>query len=431
MLRCLTAAICQRDGENEEPAARHANVRQWPWLIAGLPLASLLAILATGCSQDPPPAPAAKPVQVVVTQPITSEVTDYQDFTGRLDAFRTVDIRARVTGYIVTAPFKEGDLVREGDLLFQIDPRPYAADLNQAKANLNLAEADRKLQEKIVARARRLITGGNIPQEEYDTDVAAYEKSGATVGAMRAAQDRSQLYVDYTRVIAPITGRISRRNVDPGNLVNADNSVLTTIVTENPLYAYFDVDERTYLELVESATPSPTSLLAGLSLPVLIRLANEDDYARSGTIDFIDNRVIATTGTVRMRGVFENPNGSLKSGLFVRIRLPIGRPYPALLIPDEALLSDQGRKYVWVVNKENKVEYRPVKLGQAIAGLRVIQPPDKGKEAKEGLSKGERVVISGMQRVRPGAQVQATMKAPPKPPESPLARLLAGRRNGK
>ena len=226
-------------------------------LCSKLPVAILLTVLATGCSQGLAPAPAAKPVQVIVTQPVTAEVTDYQDFTGRLDAFRTVDIRARVTGYIDTAPFKEGDFVREGDLLFQIDPRPYAADLNQAKANLNLAEADRKLQEKIVARARRLITGGNIPQEEFDQDVAAYEKSGATVGSMRAAQERSQLYVDYTRVIAGITGRISRRNVDPGNLVNADNTILTSIVTENPLYAYFDVDERTYLDLVERSSPSP------------------------------------------------------------------------------------------------------------------------------------------------------------------------------
>jgi RND family efflux transporter MFP subunit len=387
--------------------------------------------LATGCDHAPSANAAPKPVQVIVTQPITSDVTDYQDFTGRLDAFRTVDIRARVTGYIQDAPFKEGDLVRENDLLFQIDPRPYAADLNQAKANLTLAEADRKLQEKIVARARRLIAGGNIGQEEFDQDVAAYEKSGATVGSMQAARDRSKLYVDYTRVTAPITGRISRRYVDPGNLVNADNTILTTIVTENPLYAYFDVDERTYLDLVDSAGPSQTSWQAGLQLPVLMRLANEDDYTHSGIINFVDNRVIATTGTVRMRGVFENTHGTLKSGLFVRIRLPIGKPYPALLIPDEALQSDQGRKYVWVVNKDDKVEYRPVKLGQAIAGLRVIQAPEKGKEGKEGLAKGDRVVISGMQRVRKGAQVQVKAQDPPKPPESPLGRLLAGHRNDK
>jgi RND family efflux transporter MFP subunit len=380
----------------------------------------LAAVLAAGCDHGPPAAPPAKTVQVIVTQPITYDVTDYQDFTGRLDAFRTVDIRSRVTGYIHDAPFKEGDLVHEGDLLFQIDPRPYAADLNQAKANLTLAEADRNLQEKIVARARKLISGRNISQEEFDQDVAASEKAQATIGAMQAARDRSQLYVDYTRVTAPLTGRISRRFVDPGNLVNADNTILTTLVAESPMYAYFDVDERTYLDLIESASPSQTAWLAGLQFPVLMRLANEEDFVHSGVINFIDNRVIATTGTVRMRGVFENTKGNLKSGLFVRIRLPIGKPYPALLIPDEALQSDQGRKYVWVVNKENQVEYRPVKLGQAITGLRVIQAAEKGKEGKEGLSKDDRIIISGMQRVRPGVQVQVKAQDPPKPPESPL-----------
>jgi RND family efflux transporter MFP subunit len=232
--------------------------------------------------------------------------------------------------------------------------------------------------------------------------------------------------VDYTRVIAPQTGRISRRFVDPGNLVNADSTILTTIMSENPMYAYFDVDERTYLNLVESDAPSQNAWMAGLQFPVLMRLANEEEFKRSGIIDFIDNRVNVTTGTVRMRGVFDNPKGVLKSGLFVRIRLPIGKPYAALLIPDEALQSDQGRKYVWVVNKDNVVEYRPVKLGQAIHELRVIKAPDKGQEANEGLAKGDRVIVSGMQRVRPGMQVQSTFQEPPKPPDSPLGRLLAG-----
>ncbi len=394
---------------------RRVNQRRTQILVALAPC--LLAFLQAGCNRDAPAAPAAKSVEVVATTPITYEVTDYQDFTGRLDAFKTVDIRSRVSGYVTEVPFKEGDEVREGDLLFQIDPRPYQADLNQAEANLKQAEAERRLQEKIVARARQLIGGGNIAKEEYDQDVAASEKALATVGAMRAARDRAELYLSFTRVTAPFSGRISRRYVDPGNLVNADNTVLTTLVTDSPVYAYFDVDERTYLDLLDSAKKHQASWMEGLRFPVLMRLANEDDYQRSGVVDFIDNRVIGTTGTVRMRGVFDNPKGGiLKAGLFVRVRLPIGRPYLSLLVPDEALLSDQGRKYVYVVGADNVVQYRAVEIGQAIQGLRVI---------KKGLELGDRVIVKGMQRVRPKAAVQVTMQDPPKPPDSPLGRLVA------
>jgi RND family efflux transporter MFP subunit len=372
----------------------------------------LAAFLAAGCNQAPPPARGAKTAEVIVSTPITGEVADYQDFTGRLEAIKTVDIRARVTGYIMDAPFKEGDEVHEGDLLFRIDPQTYQADLNQAEANLKLAHADRKYQEKTMDRARTMIANKSIGRDEYDQDVAAWEKSKATVGAMEAARDRAQLYVNYTRVISPVMGRVSRRYVDPGNLVNADNTMLTTVVTENPLHASFDVDERTYLDLLG---PGHGSWFSGYQLPVLMKLANEDDFTRAGVINFIDNRVIATSGTVRMRGVFESAGGALKPGLFVRVRLPLGKPYKAILISDEALLSDQGRKYVYVVNDKNEVEYRSVKLGQPIQGLRVI---------KEGLKLGERVIVSGLQRVRPGAQVQVKMQDPPKVPESPLARLL-------
>src|SRR5262249_5059637 len=178
-----------------------------------------------------------------------------------------------------------------------------------------------------------------------------------------------QLYLDFTKVTAPLGGRISRRLVDPGNLVNADNTVLTTIVRDDQLYAYFDVDERTYLDLVGPHTSEKSAWLAGLEFPVLMRLANEDEFTRKGTVNFIDNRVNANTGTLRMRAVFDNAHGLLRSGLFVRIRLPIGSPYETLLIPDEALMSDQGRQYVYVVNNANEVLYRAVTLGPAIPRL--------------------------------------------------------------
>lgn len=333
----------------------------------------------------------------MVAAPVSEVVTDYQDFTGRLEGIKTVDIRARVTGFVMTAPFKEGDMVREGDLLFSIDPQTYQAELNQAAANLKLAKAEQNLQQKISTRARVLAGHNAMGQEDYETATATLEKSRATIEATTATRDRAQLYLDYTRVTAPMSGRISRRYVDPGNLVNADSTILTTIVNDDQLYAYFDVDERTYLELVGPAK-DPKALLTKLRLPVQARLANEEQFTRSGVVNFIDNRINANTGTIRIRAVFDNPGLALRAGLFVRIRLPIGAPYQALLIPGEAVLSDQGRKYVYVVNGKDEAVYRTVTLGQEVKGLRVV---------REGVAKGEHIIVSGMQRVRSGTKVHA------------------------
>jgi len=408
-------------GDSARRARRHeCNRRRWlglVWSATGL----LAALVVGGCEKAAPPKAASNP-RVIVTTPITDAVIDYQDFTGRLDAFKTVEIKARVTGYITDAPFKEGDPVKQGSLLFQIDKRPYEADLNQAKANLNVAIADRNFQEKNVERYGKVLN--SVSREEYETAVAASEKAAANVAAMQAALARAKLYLDYTGVTAPLSGRISRRNVDPGNLITADTTALTTIVAEDPMYAYFDVDERTYLDLLGQTMPGKSAGKEGLRLPVLMRLANEDEFTTLGFVDFVDNRVVATTGTVRMRGVFENPKEQLKAGLFVRIRLPMSASYNALLIPDEAIQSDQERKYVWVVNAKNEIEYRPVELGQSLQKLRVIKPPAKGKEGMEGLSEGDRVVISGMQRARNGLQVDVEVQAPPALPDVPLVRVL-------
>jgi RND family efflux transporter MFP subunit len=365
-------------------------------------------LLSTGCSQKADSA-KSKIAEVVVTTPVTDTVTDFQDFTGRLDAVKTVDVRARVSGYVNEAPFKEGDLVKEGDLLFQIDPRTYEADYNQAIANYNQAIADRDLQEKNIVRMKKLSGTGAVTQEEIDQVEGALAKAHATVGAALAARDHARLYLDFTRVISPAAGRISRRFVDPGNLVTADNTVLTTIVTEDPMWAYFDVDERTYLDLVGAVPGDRAGWLSGSKYPVLARLANEEQYVHAGVIDFVDNRLNGNTGTIRLRGAFHNPQHLFKPGLFVRIRLPIGKPYSAFLIPDEAILSDQDRKYVYVVNGENKVEYRTVVPGQAVQKLRVI---------KKGLKENDRVIVSGMQRVKPKSDVQVTLQAPPHPPSA-------------
>lgn len=392
------------------------------------------SLFAFGC-HPPPAAKQVKIPEVVVTTPATDDVIDFQDFTGRIDALKTVDVRPRVSGYITEAPFGEGEMVKEGDLLFQIDPRTYQADYNQAEANLRTAEADLVLQTRRASRGRDLMVRNTqaIGLEDYDQLVAARDKAAATVNAMKATRDRAKLYLDFTRVVAPpllddegkpLHGRISRRQVDPGNLVNADQTILTTIVSVDRMYAYFDVDERTYLDLAAATSKGTNSWFSALRFPVLMRLANEDEFTHKGYVNFLDNRLNANTGTVRMRGVFDNPKEVLKSGLFVRIRLPIGIPYKTLIIPDEAVLSDQGRKYVFVIAKEkndqgddvDKVKYRSVTLGQSLGNLRAV---------KEGLKDGDRVIVSGMQKVREGAVVQVKMQEPPKPPKSSLKELLA------
>lgn len=407
----------------------------------GLGMATVVVVAAAsvGCHHAPSPKMNKRPAEVVVTTPVRGEVTDYQDFTGRMEALKTVDIRPRVSGYIDEAPFVEGDIVKEGDLLFQIDPRPYEAEVNQAKANLKVAQADVALENRRAMRGLELVrsNAAAIGQEEYDQIVAARDKAIANVGAMKAALESAQLRVNFTHVKVPplrdeagrpLVGRISRRMVDPGNLVNADQTILTTLVSIDPMYAYFDVDERTYLELAEITERESYSWFSALHFPVLMRLANEKAFRTKGFVNFLDNRLNANTGTVRMRGVFANPSGILKSGLFVRIRLPLGTPYKAFMVPDEALLSDQGRKYVYVVKdikkttndegkevEEGTVEYRAVELGQALQGLRVI---------KEGIKEDERVIISGMQRVRPGVSVVTKMQKRPTAPKSSLTEIL-------
>jgi RND family efflux transporter MFP subunit len=383
--------------------------------------AALVLMLFAGCHEPPPP--HKKPAEVVVTAPVRGEVVDYQDFTGRLDGFRTVDVRARVSGYITKAPFKEGDTVQEGDLLFEIDPRPYKAALSQAEAQVSLQEAQLKYQEALYQRNVRLKnTGQAVGMEELQQSEAQRNTTAAQLEAARAAVVNARLNLEWTNVTAPIGGRVSRRFVDPGNLVIAEttaaNTALTTLVSDRQLYAYFDVDERTYLDLVKPyQTGSGSSWLAKLHFPVLMSLANEGDrFEHVGTIDFIDNRVTATTGTIRMRGVFENADGLLKAGLFGRFRLPLGKAYTTLLVKGEAIQSDQGRPYVYVVGDGDKVVRKYLTLGQELKGLRAV---------KDGLKGDERVIISGVQRVREGAPVEVKTEPPPEAPESPLVRLLA------
>jgi RND family efflux transporter MFP subunit len=405
-----------------------ASFLRHPWgRPAGFAAGLLAALLSAGCTKAPAPQ-ASKAVEVVVTRPITDEVTDYQDFTGRLDAVKTVEIRARVSGYIIEAPFKEGDEAHKGDLLFQIDPSPYQAALNAAeaqvaaaKAQIAVAESNVKMANITLNRARAAgsaATALELDQDRIQTQVtqANLKLAEGNLGTALANLETAKLNMGWTKVRAPFDGRISRRNVDPGNLVNADMTSLTTVVTTDPVYGYFDVDERTYLDLVGSSGGSQSSWFSALRFPVLMRLANEEEFAHAGLVNFLDNRLNGNTGTIRMRAEFKNDKGTLKPGLFVRIRLPLGRPYNAILIPDEALLSDQGRKYVYVVTKDDEAKYRLVTPGQSIQGLRVI---------KKGLSDRERVIIGGVQKVRRDTKVQVKEEAPPEPPHSSPGKVLS------
>ena len=397
------------------------RLRRPGWGLLGVGM--LAAVLAGGCGHERSAGKDKKSSEVVATRSITGSVIDYQDFTGRLSAPKTVDIRARVSGYLAksylgTDPgqIREGDVVREGQVLFEIDPTVYQAALEKAEADVRLYEAQKELLDAQYERNRRLLGTGAVSREEFDTICAQRGQAVANIAASKAMVKTARQNLDWTKVTAPLSGRISRRMVDPGNLVKADDTVLTNIVSQDPVYVYFDVDERTYLDLVEAASPGLSAWSRGAKYPVLMRLANEDEFRHAGTVNFVDNQVSASTGTIRMRGEFPNPKGVLKPGLFAPVRLPIGAPHRAVLVPDEALQSDQGRKYVYVVNDKDEVVYRKVQLGQAIHGLR---------EIKDGLAEGERVVVSGMQRVRPGVQVLVKAQAPPERPESPLGRLLA------
>lgn len=423
--------------------ARAAGLR----LLGCTVLAGALLLLATGCSQAPAHA-KKRVVEVEVTRPISHEVCDQEEFTGRLDAVNTVDIRPRVSGYVRWAidSSMEGKEVKKDQVLFEIESKPFEVDLAQARANLKLAEAERNLQEKQVRRSQVLLTRGVINQEEYDQTVAAMEKAAASIEAQKAAVKKAEIYLGYTKVVSPIDGIVSRRMVDPGNLVNADSTLLTTVVSESPVYTYFDVDERTYLEYLDNLKGEGTDLnsyLKDFKMPLAIRLAHETNFKHKGMVNFKDNRINASTGTIRLRAVFDNPDGVLRAGLFARIQLPTGAPRTELLLPEVALLSDQGNKYVYVVKPkqpagdessdkgeellEGTVEYRSVTVGPVIDGqgkekLRVIK--NTGQK-DNGIQKGELVIVNGLQQVRPKMEVKIKPpKVTAKPPPLPLVQLL-------
>jgi multidrug efflux system membrane fusion protein len=387
-----------------------------------LAMLGLVSVALAGCVDDQPKTKAPEIPKVEVSLPVTETVSDFEAFTGRFDAIFTVEIRARVTGYLDKVRFEDGTEVNEGDMLFEIDPRPYETELNRTEANVLQSEAHQRRLEADQKRANNLYSRSAIGREEYDRIIGDYSEAHAAVGVAKAAANMANLSLEFTKVKAPISGRLSRRLVDPGNLVQADVTPLTTIVSLDPLYVYFEVDERTLLRLRRLVREGKVKSRAEAVIPILVGLADEVDefgqalFPHHGEIDFSDNKVDVATGTLQLRGKLANPksrggNRVLSPGLFAHVRLPVGDPHSALLIPEQALGRDQGQKVIYVVeNVKNKkaktkkdemvdrVFKRSVEVRDFHKGLIIVE---------KGLKAGERVVVSGLQRIRDDMEVHA------------------------
>ncbi len=365
------------------PPSRCSSALASPWPAAARPPAD-----------EAPPPPA-----VTVSRPLEAEVTDYNHFTGRTDAVESVQVRAHVWGYLDKINFTEGAEVNKGDVLFKIDPRTYDAALAQAEANLKQAEARRNSMADVYARDRA--SPAATPQATATLDQGNLAEAEAAVGSALAARDAAQLNVTYTDVVAPIGGRVSRALVTVGNLVQSGEmggTVLTSIVSLDPMYAYFDMDDLTFLRVGRSAREGKAAASADALPPVsMLGLADEEGFPHAGRIDFMDNQVDPGTGTMKARGVFPNKDRVLTPGLFARIRVPVGDAHKAVLVTDRAIDTDQGEKVVYVVDKDNVVDKRPVRLGGLHDGLREIE---------SGVKPGEQVIVDGLQRVRGGIKVE-------------------------
>ena len=373
------------------------------WLLVLLPACSALAGCGQSQAHNGPPPPQIP--EVSVSLPVIKEVTDYEDFPGRIEAKYAVEVRARVTGFLEKVHFREGTEVKKGDLLFEIDARPYVAELARAEGAITQGEGRLKRLEADHRRAMDLSGKGAIAREDFDKVVGDRTEALGTLEVSRAARDLAKLNVEFTKVRASQDGRISRRFIDPGNMVKADETALTTIVSLDPIYAYFDFDERSTLKAQRLLREGKVKWDPDHPLPLFLGLADEEgQYPRRGEIDFADNRVDPDTGTWRLRATFQNPDGALYPGLYVRVRVPIGQPYKARLVSEQALGTDQGQKFIYVVDKAGKVDKRRVKVGRIHDGLRAIT---------DGLKPGEQVIVNGLQRVRPEFPVRPQLVAMP------------------
>ncbi|HGG8713756.1 TPA: efflux RND transporter periplasmic adaptor subunit [Enterobacter asburiae] len=363
--------------------------------------AMLLSVLLVGCDNSvaqnaAPPAPAVSAADVVV-----KSISQWDSFNGRIEAVESVQLRPRVSGYIDKVNYTDGQEVKKGEVLFTIDDRTYRAALEQAQANLARAKTQASLAQSEANRTDKLVNTNVVSREEWEQRRSAATQAQADIRAAQAAVDAAQLNLDFTKVTAPIVGRASRALITSGNLVTAGDtaSVLTTLVSQKTVYVYFDVDESTYLHYQNLARSGQGASSNHTALPVEIGLTGEEGYPHQGKVDFLDNQLTPSTGTIRMRALLDNAQRQFTPGLFARVRLPGSAEFKATLIDDKAVLTDQDRKYVYIVDKEGKAQRRDITPGRLADGLRIV---------RQGLNPGDKVIVEGLQKVfMPGMPVNA------------------------
>ncbi|MBD8493359.1 multidrug efflux RND transporter periplasmic adaptor subunit MexE [Pseudomonas syringae] len=357
------------------------------------PLTALALVVISACGQAPQATVTSSAPKVTVAKVLEQPINEWDEFTGRLEAPETVEVRPRVSGQIDQVAFTDGALVKKGDLLFQIDPRPFQAEVRRLEAQLQQARAVANRSENEAQRGDRLRANNAISAELADSRSTSAQEAKAGVAAIQAQLDLARLNLSFTRVTAPITGRVSRAEITTGNIVTADVTALTSVVSTDKVYAYFDADERVFLKYNELARQGQR----GQATPVYLGLSNEADNPHLGQMNFVDNQVNPRTGTIRGRAVFDNTDGRFTPGLYARLKLVGSATYTAVLIQDEAVGTDLGKKFVLVMDKDNKPTYRPVELGPKLEGLRIV---------RSGLAKDDTIVVKGLQRVRPGQPVE-------------------------
>lgn len=388
-------------------------------IVLGFSIAFIAILGSSGCSRSGPTSTAPVEIRVSAVEAIQLETIDYDEFVGQTEATETVDVRSRVSGFIQSIDFVDGSYVQTGDLLFRIEPDSYEAIHQQSLSRIELWKAKLELAQSKLARAKSLFDSRAISDEEYDEAVAAVKEAEASIIAAQADAKRTALDLKYTEVRAEIDGRIDRAFVTPGNMVTGglgSGTLLTRIVKNKPIYAYVDVDERSllrYLRLYTSQSEQnedrTSKSLSDQNIPCSLKLADEEDFNHQGKLDFIENRVDRETGTIRVRGIFDNGDSLLTGGLFIRLRIPVSNPYQSVLVPEQAIGTDQGSKFIYVLDENGIPERRTVKLGQQKRSWRIIS---------EGLQHGEKVVYRGMQRIRPQTPVVADLDSGPPMPES-------------
>lgn len=364
-------------------------------------LAVILAATASvaACARPAAQAAAPPPPRVTAAHAVARDVTEWDEFTGRLEPVHHVDVRPRVSGLVASVHFDEGAMVRKGDLLFQIDPRPFQTEVDRLRAELARARAALHRAGSERDRAIRLATENAISGEEHERRISNADEAEAQVASVQAGLRAAELNLEFTRVVAPIAGRVGRAIITEGNLVStgpAEATLLTTVVSLDPIYASFEADEQTFLTFSRLAAGARGAGGAKARTQVRLALSGEDTFDREGYLDFLDNQLDPTQGTIRVRAVFQNDDGALTPGLFVRLRMPSRGAYAAVLIRDQAVGTDLDKRFVYVIGPDQAIAARQVTLGRAIDGLRVV---------KSGLTPEDLVVVNGLQRIRPGSKV--------------------------